>query len=216
MCGIVGIWGEANKECVRRMAEMVSHRGPDDCGIRVLEYGDMAVSLGHRRLSIIDLSEAGHEPMTNEDGTIWLTFNGEIYNFHDLREQLLSSGHVFRSATDAEVLIHAYEEWGISFVKKLNGIFAFALWDEPHRRLHLVRDRFGVKPLYYTKMGSRIIFASEVKSIFCYPGVDRGINPDMLPAYITYRYCPEPLTLFKQVRKVAPGEVMTISQSGVS
>ena len=216
MCGIVGIWGEANKECVRRMAEMVSHRGPDDCGIRVFEYGDMAVSLGHRRLSIIDLSEAGHEPMTNEDGTIWLTFNGEIYNFHDLREQLLSSGHVFRSATDAEVLIHAYEEWGISFVKKLNGIFAFALWDEPHRRLHLVRDRFGVKPLYYTKMGTRIIFASEVKSLFCYPGVDRGINPDMLPAYITYRYCPEPLTLFKQVRKVAPGEVMTISQSGVS
>jgi asparagine synthase (glutamine-hydrolysing) len=216
MCGIAGIWGEANEACIRRMTELVSHRGPDDCGVRVFQYGDIGVSLGHRRLSIIDLSEAGHEPMTNEDGTIWLVFNGEIYNFRDLRAELLGHGHVFRSATDAEVLIHAYEEWGTAFVAKLNGIFAFAIWDERKRRLHLARDRFGVKPLYYAQLGRRIIFASEIKALLCYPGIDRDLNRDLLSTYITFRYCPEPWTLFNRVRKVAPGEVMTVSQSGVS
>src|SRR5688500_8554656 len=125
MCAIVGIWGEANEELIQRMTAEVAHRGPDDCGIRVFRETPQAISLGHRRLSIIDLSTAGRQPMANEDETIWVVFNGEIYNFPELREQLVAAGHRFRSRTDSEVLIHGYEEWGIDFVKKLNGIFAF-------------------------------------------------------------------------------------------
>src|SRR5437773_1233645 len=191
------------------MTETVSHRGPDDCGIKVFTLPDQAVSLGHRRLSIIDLSAAGHQPMANEDETIWIVFNGEIYNFPELRNQLLAAGHQFRSRTDTEVLLHGYEQWGIDFVRKLNGIFAFALWDSKRKLLHLVRDRYGVKPLYYWKQNHRLLFASEIKSLLCDPNLDREVDGDALLAYIKFRYCPEPLTLFKHVRKVPPGHVMT-------
>jgi len=209
MCGIAGIWGEANEELIRRMTAVISHRGPDDCGIKVFTHPDQAVSLGHRRLSIIDLSSAGHQPMTNEDETIWVVFNGEIYNFPELRKNLLATGHQFRSRTDTEVLLHGYEEWGIDFVKKLNGIFAFALWDSKRKLLHLARDRYGVKPLFYWKQGHRLLFASEIKSLLRDPSLDREVDPEALLAYVKFRYCPEPLTLFKQVRKVPPGHVMT-------
>src|SRR3989440_1302297 len=208
MCGIAGIWGETNEELVRRMTETVSHRGPDDCGIKVFTLPDQAVSLGHRRLSIIDLSAAGHQPMANEDETIWIVFNGEIYNFPELRKNLLATGHQFRSRTDTEVLLHGYEQWGIDFVRKLNGIFAFALWDSKRKLLHLVRDRYGVKPLYYWKQNHRLLFASEIKSLLCDPNLDREVDGDALLAYIKFRYCPDPLTLFKHVRKVPPGHVM--------
>lgn len=209
MCGIAGIWGEANEELIGRMTEIISHRGPDDRGVKVFPQARVPVSLGHRRLSIIDLSAAGHQPMTNEDESIWIVFNGEIYNFPQLREQLLAAGHRFQSRTDTEVLVHGYEEWGIDFVERLNGIFAFAIWDSKRQLLHLARDRYGVKPLYYWKNGSRMLFASEIKSLLCDPGLSREIDRDALLSYVKFRYCPEPVTLFKHVRKVLPGHVMT-------
>src|SRR5439155_9978027 len=216
MCGIAGIWGEANEDLIRRMTETVAHRGPDDCGIRVFTRSGHAVSLGHRRLSIIDLSPAGHQPMANEDETVWIVFNGEIYNFPELRKHLLSAGHRFRSRTDTEVLIHGYEEWGIDFVKRLNGIFAFALWDSRNELLHLARDRYGVKPLYYWRKGLRVLFASEIKALLCDRTLDRELDPEALLAYVRFRYCPEPLTLFKHVRRVPPGSVMTVDAAKIS
>jgi asparagine synthase (glutamine-hydrolysing) len=216
MCGIAGIWGEANEDLIRRMTETVAHRGPDDSGIRIFAGSGQAVSLGHRRLSIIDLSPAGHQPMANEDETVWIVFNGEIYNFPELGKHLLSAGHQFRSRTDTEVLIHGYEEWGIDFVKKLNGIFAFALWDSRNGLLHLARDRYGVKPLYYWKNGPRLLFASEIKALLCDHTLDREVDPDALLAYVRFRYCPEPLTLFKHVCRVPPGTVMTVGEEKIS
>src|SRR6266404_309724 len=216
MCGIAGIWGEANEDLIRRMTETVSHRGPDDAGVRVFFGPGPSVSLGHRRLSIIDLSAVGHQPMANEDETVWIVFNGEIYNFPELRKSLLAAGHQFRSRTDTEVLIHGYEEWGIDFVKNFNGIFAFALWDSRRGLLHLARDRYGVKPLYYWKQGRRMLFSSEIKSLLCDPGLDREVDPEALLAYVRFRYCPEPLTLFKHVRRVLPGCLMTFGVDQVS
>src|SRR5947207_1957266 len=216
MCGIAGIWGEANEDLIRRMTETVSHRGPDDAGVKVFAGPGPAISLGHRRLSIIDLSAAGHQPMANEDETVWIVFNGEIYNFPELRKNLLSAGHQFRSRTDTEVLIHGYEEWGIDFVQRLNGIFAFALWDSRRGLLHLARDRYGVKPLYYWQKCPRVLFASEIKSLLCDPDLDREVDPEALLAYVRFRYCPEPLTLFKHVRRVMPGSVITVGAEKMS
>ena len=216
MCAIVGIWGEANEELIQRMTAEVAHRGPDDCGIRVFRETPQAISLGHRRLSIIDLSTAGRQPMANEDETIWVVFNGEIYNFPELREQLVAAGHRFRSRTDSEVLIHGYEEWGIDFVKKLNGIFAFGMWDSRRQVLHLARDRYGVKPLYYAAQGARVLFASEIKALLCDARVERDIDEEALLTYTRFRYSPEPLTLFKHVKKVQPGHVLTIQAEGMT
>jgi asparagine synthase (glutamine-hydrolysing) len=216
MCAIVGIWGAADEELIQRMTQVVAHRGPDDWGVRVFREGERPVSLGHRRLSIIDLSAAGRQPMSNEDDTIWIVFNGEIYNFPELREQLVAAGHTFRSRTDSEVLIHGYEEWGIDFVRKLNGIFAFALWDARREVMHLARDRYGVKPLYYAAQGERVLFASEIKALLCDGKVERDIDPDALLTYTRFRYSPEPLTLFKHVKKVPPGHVLTIQSGGVT
>ena len=216
MCGIAGIWGEANEALIGRMTDVIAHRGPDDSGTQVFRQPGPPISLGHRRLSIIDLSKAGHQPMTNEDETIWIVFNGEIYNFPALREQLLAAGHRFRSHTDTEVLIHGYEQWGIEFVQKLNGIFAFALWDSRQRLLHLARDRYGVKPLYYSTVGRRVLFGSEIKSLLCDPSLSRTMDPAALLAYVRFRYCPEPLTQFRAVRKVEPGQVMTFGEDRVS
>ena len=209
MCGIAGIWGEANEELIRRMTDIIAHRGPDDSGVKVFRNSGVPVSLGHRRLSIIDLSSAGHQPMANEDESIWIVFNGEIYNFPALREELLAAGHRFRSRTDTEVLIHGYEEWGMEFVKRLNGIFAFALWDSQRQLLHLARDRYGVKPLYYWQSGRRLLFGSEIKSLLCDPALSREVDRDALLAFVKFRYCPEPVTLFREVRKVLPGHYMT-------
>jgi asparagine synthase (glutamine-hydrolysing) len=217
MCGIAGIWGEANEDLIRRMTDVICHRGPDDAGVRVFGDKGYPISLGHRRLSIIDLSSAGHQPMANEDETIWVTFNGEIYNFPILREQLLKSGHKFRSRTDTEVLVHGYEEWGIEkLVEKLNGIFAFGLWDAKQQRLHLARDRYGVKPLYYCQQGRRLLFGSEIKSLLCDAAVPRRVDPQALLSYVKFRYCPEPLTLFDQIHKVPPGHWMTCDAEQLS
>ena len=154
--------------------------------------------------------------MSNEDETVWIVFNGEIYNFPALRQQLIDKGHQFRSRSDTEVLVHGYEQWGIDFVEKLNGIFAFALWDVKRQLLHLVRDRYGVKPLYFSRQGRRLIFASEIKSILCDPLVQRRIDPQALLSYVKFRYCPEPLTLFEQIEKVPPGHYITFGSESVS
>lgn len=169
--------------------------------------------LGHTRLAIIDLSEAGKQPMTNEDGTVWVTYNGEVYNFHELRHQLEQKGHNFRSRTDTEVLIHAYEEWGEEFVRKLRGMFAFAIWDGRQRtrdgKLMLARDRLGIKPIYYAHLpDGTLVFASELGAILKHPAVSREIDPLAVDAYFAYGYIPAPLTIYKAVRKLPPAHYL--------
>jgi asparagine synthase (glutamine-hydrolysing) len=211
MCGICGIFdgearGVSQEPLVRRMASMIAHRGPDEEGYHVTPY----CVLGHRRLKIIDLSSRGRQPMANEDGTIWVSFNGEIYNYLDLRDGLVRRGHQFRSETDTEVLVHLYEEKGESLLNDLNGMFAFALWDAKRGRLLLARDRFGKKPLYYFIDGSRLLFASEVKGILADPSVPRQLDPEALSAYLSLGYVPCPACIFKGIQKLPPASWMTI------
>jgi asparagine synthase (glutamine-hydrolysing) len=211
MCGICGIFdaearGVTQEPLVRRMASMIAHRGPDEEGYHVTPH----CVLGHRRLKIIDLSPRGRQPMTNEDGTIWVSFNGEIYNYLDLRNDLIRGGHQFRSVTDTEVLVHLYEEKGERFLKDLNGMFAFALWDARRGKLLLARDRFGKKPLYYFIDGSRLLFASEIKGILADPSVPRQIDPEALSAYLSLGYVPCPASIFKGIKKLPPASWITI------
>jgi asparagine synthase (glutamine-hydrolysing) len=211
MCGIFGQIGSspADEKCGLEL----HHRGPDDGGLKyfALWEGSVWVSLQHRRLSIIDLSSAGHQPMCNEDESIWITFNGEIYNFQDLRRELVATGHNFRSHTDTEAIVHGYEEWGIDVVKKLRGMFAFALWDQRHHRMLLATDHMGKKPLFYShdEGGRKFVFASEIKAILK-AGVPAEPDPVALHDYLTYLYFPYPSTAFKHVRKMAPGSAMEI------
>ena len=209
MCGIFGQIGSspADEKCGLEL----HHRGPDDGGLKYFALSDGAVwvSLQHRRLSIIDLSSAGHQPMCNEDESIWITFNGEIYNFQELRRELVATGHNFRSHTDTEVIVHGYEEWGLDVVKKLRGMFAFSLWDQRHHRMLLATDHMGKKPLFYSHDGRKFVFASEIKAIL-QAGVPAELDPVALHDYLTYLYFPYPSTAFKHVRKMAPGSVMEI------
>ena len=195
MCGICGFYGFEDREVLKRMVNILSHRGPDDNGF----YTDENISLGHTRLSIIDLSERGRQPMSNEDGTIWITYNGETYNFMDLRNDL-EKKHDFYSNTDTEVLIHAYEEYGLDFIKKLRGMFAFALYDSENKKLILARDPIGKKPLYYYWDGNDFIFASEIKAIL-ETGIKKEINLDGLCAYLAYQYTIGRNTMFKGIKK---------------
>ncbi len=211
MCGICGIFdsegtGASQTGLVRRMAESLAHRGPDDDGF----YASPNCVLGHRRLKIIDLSPLGRQPMTNEDGTVWVSFNGEIYNYLELRADLLRRGHEFRSQTDSEVLLHLYEEKGEQFLTELNGMFAIALWDERRGRLLLARDRFGKKPLYYYHDGRRLLFGSELKAILADPSIPREFDPNALSAYLSLGYIPCPASIFKAIRKLPPASWMTI------
>ena len=203
MCGIAGFsWKDDG--LVRRMTQVLKHRGPDDYGV----YSDDWVSMGHRRLSIIDLSERGHQPMSNEDGSVSVVYNGEIYNFQDLRRELESKGYVFKSRTDTEVIVHAYEEYGADCVNRFNGMFAFAIWDRNKRELLLARDRLGIKPLYYYLHNNRLVFGSEIKAIVANPMVPREINPQALYDYIGYEFVPAPDTIFRHVYKLAPGHYL--------
>ncbi len=203
MCGIVGFsWND--KELAIQMTNVIAHRGPDQDGI----YTDESVSLGHRRLSIIDLSEQGRQPMSNEDGSVWVIYNGEIYNFQELRERLEAKGHIFRSRTDTEVIVHAYEEYGPDCVQWFNGMFAFAIWDRPKQELILVRDRLGIKPLYYALPGQKLVFASEMKAILQVPDVERAINPQALYHYVGYEFIPAPDTMFQDIHKLPPGHYL--------
>jgi len=205
MCGIIGFINLAEEEAVepgiaRAMAARIVHRGPDDEGF----YFKGNVALGMRRLSIIDLS-TGHQPISNEDGTVHIVFNGEIYNFSALREDLLARGHGFRTHSDTEVIVHLYEEYGDDLVDHLNGMFAFALWDERRRRLLIARDRMGEKPLYFTQVADRaFIFASELKALLEHPLVERRLNLLALRKYLQYEFVPSPHSMIEGVYKLRP------------
>lgn len=212
MCGICGFLGNLSPSALNVMCRAISHRGPDDEGI----YYDQAdgIGLGHRRLSIIDLSPAGHQPMRNEDSTIWVSFNGEIYNYVSLRKELVNKGHEFRSQTDTEVLIHLYEELDISFLEELNGMFAVALWDSRKKRLLLARDRIGIKPLYYLHTHKLFAFASEIKALFAADLVPRKISLSALQEYLAIKYVSGSHTIVEGVHKVEPGQWLSIDSQG--
>ncbi len=205
MCGILGFINldrdrPADEQTARRMAAAIIHRGPDDEGF----YFKNNVALGMRRLSIIDLA-TGHQPISNEDGSVWVVFNGEIYNFPELRERLVAGGHQFRTHSDTEVIVHLYEDHGDHLVDHLNGMFAFALWDERRERLLVARDRMGEKPLYFTQVADQaFIFASELKSLVVHPLVERRINPLALRKYLQYEFVPSPHTMIEGVHKLRP------------
>jgi asparagine synthase (glutamine-hydrolysing) len=208
MCGIAGIankLGEpVDRSCLDRMTRSMRHRGPDDQGIFVHEN----VGLGHRRLSIIDLS-SGHQPLFNEDGSIAVVYNGEIYNFKELRIDLAQRGHVFKTNCDTEVIVHAYEEWGLDCPNKFRGMFAFALYDKRSGAVILCRDRIGIKPLYYTTQNGRLIFASEIKAILIALSVKPDVNMTRIDFYTSQGYVPGEETLFAGIRKLQPGHTMT-------
>jgi len=209
MCGICGIVGPgADQKIIKKMVRSIAHRGPDGEGI----YQGDEVFLGHRRLSIIDLV-TGHQPMSNEDQTLWVVLNGEIYNFENLRLDLKERGHRFSSRSDTEVLVHGYEEYGTDFFRRLDGIFAFALWDAGENRLFLVRDYFGVKPLHYHFDGKTLRFASEIKAILQDPSVLRAPDYQSLHYFLNLRYIPGDRTLFKGIRRLLPAHYM-VYESG--
>ena len=216
MCGICGkldFYGkETNEDLLKKMTNSLAYRGPDDEGI----YISLPIGLGHRRLSIIDLSPSGHQPMSNEDESIWFVFNGEIYNFQEHRLWLKSKGHHLKSHTDCEIIIHLYEEFGISCLDHLNGMFAFALWDSRKRQLWLVRDRLGKKPLHYYWDNKKLVFASEIKAILCDPDVPREIDREALDLYLTLNYIPAPWTIFKKIRKLLPGNYLLANKDGIN
>jgi asparagine synthase (glutamine-hydrolysing) len=204
MCGILGFINTdptrlADEPIARAMAGAIAHRGPDDEGF----YFKENVAMGMRRLSIIDLA-TGHQPISNEDGSVWVVFNGEIYNFPDLRRMLLSRGHRFSTQSDTEVIVHLYEDHGDDLVDHLNGMFAFALWDERRRRLLVARDRAGEKPLYFTRTASAFIFSSELKSLVVHPEVERRVNLLALRKYLQYEFVPSPHTMIEGVHKLRP------------
>jgi len=214
MCGIAGFveastvatpFGvESSGALVRRMCDVIRHRGPDDEGTWV----DEGVALGMRRLSIIDLS-TGHQPIHNEDRSVWIVFNGEIYNFRELRTELELAGHRFYTATDTEVIVHAYEQWGQGAVGRLRGMFGLAIWDARSRTLLVARDRIGIKPMYYAQVSGRLYFGSELKSLLEAPDLPRDLDANALDHYLSFLYTPRDGSIFKSVRKLPPGHLLT-------
>jgi asparagine synthase (glutamine-hydrolysing) len=210
MCGICGklafdVRETVAPELVKAMAKTIGHRGPDDEGY----YVSGPVALGFRRLSIIDL-KSGHQPLSNEDGSIWIVFNGEIYNYQELRTFLLSKGHLFKTRTDTEVIVHLYEELGPECLQKLRGMFAFAIWDGRTKTIFLARDRVGIKPLYYCLSNSSLVFASEIKAILADPSIDREIAPEIIDRFLTFLYLPGEETLLRGIRKLPPGHYLLV------
>lgn len=243
MCGICGLWNlngsPVDPKLLVKMRDIMSHRGPDGYGavllssrgqaqgakpvqfkdldeLSALSFKPSAYSLGfgHRRLSIIDLN-TGDQPMSNEDGSIWIVYNGEIYNYRELRQELRAKGHIFHTQSDTEVIIHAYEEFGEECPTYFNGIFAFAIWDARRRLLFLARDHFGVKPLYYSQNNDHFYFASELKAILCDPTVPRELDLDALNLCLTFRYTPSPWTMFKGIYKLPPASFLIIKPEGI-
>jgi asparagine synthase (glutamine-hydrolysing) len=208
MCGISGLANCGDQETLRRMTSVQAHRGPDDSGLWERRFPDGSyIGLGSRRLAIIDLSANGHMPMCNEDGSVWITYNGEIYNFAELRRELQSKGHRFASNTDTEVVIHLYEEDGPDCVKRLNGMFAFAVCDlrSGIPTLFLARDHFGVKPFYYFHQGRRFAFGSEIKALLEVPGIEAELDAESLHQYLTFLWVPDPKTMFRGIYKLPAG-----------
>jgi len=185
------------------MGGVIRHRGPDDEGVFV----DEGVALGMRRLSIIDLS-TGHQPIHNEDGTVWIVFNGEIYNFRELRTELEAAGHRFYTSTDTEAIVHAYEQWGTKAIARLRGMFGLAIWDLRSRSLLVARDRIGIKPIYYAESQGRLYFGSELKSLLEAPDLPRDLDVDALDHYLSFLYTPRDGSIFRSVRKLPPGHLL--------
>jgi asparagine synthase (glutamine-hydrolysing) len=233
MCGICG---EINFkhglkiEPIQRMCKVLAHRGPDDDGIVLIKpdksfemkqddtlplgENGFQIALGHRRLSIIDLSKAGHQPMCNEDKTVWIVLNGEIYNFQDLRLELEKNGHLFKSKSDTETILHAYEQWGTECLNYLRGMFAFAIWDSNLQRLFMARDRLGKKPLVFFSQNGHFSFASEIKALLQIPGVERKVNASALHHYLTYQYVPSQDTIFEGIKKLPPAHYLLYDRLG--
>ena len=213
MCGIAGFVDSAPSSSpagrderpalLRAMCDAIRHRGPDDEGGWIGE----GAALGMRRLSIIDLA-TGHQPIHNEDRSVWIVFNGEVYNFGELRRDLEARGHRFYTATDTEAIVHAYEEWGTGAIGRLRGMFGLAIWDAASATLLLARDRVGIKPLHYAEADGRLYFGSEIKSILCAPDVSRDLDPDALDHYLSFLYTPRDTSIFRGVKKLPPGHLL--------
>jgi asparagine synthase (glutamine-hydrolysing) len=221
MCGIVGFLTSKTAdipeyEILKKMRDVLIHRGPDDVGeyIRPLDEKGPYVFFGHRRLSIIDLT-GGHQPISNENGTVWVIFNGEIYNFQELREKLKGRGHQFCTYSDTEVIAHAYEEYEEDCFRYFNGMFAIGIWDENGKRLVLARDRLGKKPLYYSHINETLLFASELKAIMLYPSFERKVEPLSLTKYLFYEFIPSPHTIFKDAKKIPAASYLVWDKKGI-
>jgi len=215
MCGICGIFEPARQSAIdcatlKAMTDSIVHRGPDDEG----HYSAPGIGLGFRRLSIIDLA-GGHQPLSNEDGTIWIAFNGEIYNFEELNRQYLSTGHTFKTRSDTETIVHLYEELGEACFAELRGMFAIALWDGRRRKLLLARDRLGKKPLYYSWDGRRLVFGSEIKALWPAGGISKETDLEAVSDYFSYQYVPAPKTIYRSVRKLRPAHYMVVEGSAI-
>ena len=213
MCGISGIVDirakrEIDADLLARMNSSLAHRGPDGDGFHI----EPGAGLGHRRLSIIDLA-GGAQPIYNEDRTVAVTYNGEIYNFKDLTAELSRLGHTFRTRCDSEVIVHAWEQWREECVERFNGMFAFAIWDSRTQTLFLARDRLGIKPLYYSALpDGHVVFASEMKALLLHDGVARQVDPQAIEEYFTFGYVPEPKTIFSSVSKLEPGTTLMLDR----
>jgi asparagine synthase (glutamine-hydrolysing) len=225
MCGICGKLNFNNQPVqdfqLKGMCRSFSYRGPDDYGFYISRpsgNGDKhqpRMGFGHQRLSIIDLTDAGRQPMSNEDGRLWITYNGEIYNYRELADELKKKGHQFKSDTDTEVILHLYEEEGENAVKRLNGMFAFAIWDENINRLWVCRDRIGIKPLVYHWDGEHFNFASEIKAILTDPNISKELDYEALQLYLAFNYVPAPYTIFKGIKKLEPGKYLLLQDGNV-
>jgi len=213
MCGICGILDTRSGSSIERetllaMSRRIVHRGPDDGR----EHFEPGVALGHRRLAIIDVT-SGQQPLTNEDGSVIVVYNGEIYNFQDLVGELVAAGHTFRTHCDTEVIVHAWEQWGPRCVERFNGMFAFALWDRNKQTLFLARDRLGEKPLYYTWLDDdTFLFASELKAILAHPRVRREMDPTAMEDYLALGYVPDPKSIYKGIFKLSPAHRLTVTR----
>jgi asparagine synthase (glutamine-hydrolysing) len=213
MCGFVGCWSDASREAVIRLAASLRHRGPDAEGAYASPDG--RVAFAHRRLSIVDLS-TGDQPMSNEDRTIWVAFNGELYNHRELRRDLERAGHRYRTVSDTETLVHAYEQYGEAFLERVNGDFAFVLYDERRQVCLLARDRLGIRPLFYASHAGRIYFASEIKALLAIPGFSPRVNAGALDQYLALRYSSGPQSMFEGIYRLPPGTTLRLDVSGAS
>jgi len=211
MCGICGFYGLEDKQLLQKMCYVLKHRGPDDHGI----YLDKNIGLGHQRLSVIDLN-TGRQPIHNEDQSIWITYNGEIYNFLELRAELEEKGHKFYTNTDTEVIVHSYEEYGEDCVKRFNGMFAIAIWDSRNKQIFLARDRMGKKPLYYALINGKFLFASEMKAILQYEGLKKEVDPEAMSNYLSFLYIQPPRTILKNINKIPAAHTLTFRNGTIS
>ena len=215
MCGIAGqvfYRGVVRNNDITAMNDALQHRGPDGFGSYI--NPSQTAGLGHRRLSFLDLSEAGKQPMCTADETLWISFNGEIYNYIELRAELEKAGHRFKSHTDTEVILLGYKQWGYEVLNRLKGMFAFAIWDETNRRLFLARDRFGIKPLYYYHQNGNFVFASEIKGIKANSTVTTRLDISAFSDYFVYRYVPSPNSIWQEVKKIPPAHYLVLKEDG--